>query len=506
MQQPERSPTALPPRPAAVVETHISTLFFVGDRVFKLRKAVQFGFLDFREREARRADCEREVALNRRLAPDVYLGVADVQIDGAPLDHMVVMRRLPEDRRLSTMAARGEDLSGWLRRVAAVLASFHASAVRSPEISRAATDLALRAGWEANFLEAEGFVGDVLDGAVEDEIRTRALRWLGGREGLLSARIARGRVCDGHGDLQADDVFCLDDGVRILDCIEFSDRLRYVDVCADVAFLAMDLERLGFPEEAASFLLDYQELADDRFPDPLVHHYLAARAYVRAKVCCLGAAQGAPGAAAEARGLQRIALDHLRRSQVTLMLVGGLPGSGKSTLASGLGAARSWTVLRSDEIRREESGPIAALIAEDPAGPYGPVATDAVYGELLRRAEGALGQAESVILDASWIDACQRDAARGLAARTSSELVELCCEVAPEEADRRILQRLAGGASESEATPQIREAMQRWMDPWGSATVVDTSRGDPAEAVAAGEAALASFKMSQSDTTDPDPP
>jgi len=496
MQQPERSPTASPPEPAAVVETHISTLFFVGDRVFKLHKPVQFEFLDFREREARRVDCEREVALNRRLAPDVYLGVADVEIDGEPIDHMVVMRRLPKDRRLTTIASRGEDLTGWLRRVAEVLASFHGSAARSPEISRAASGMALRAGWEANFLETERFVGTVLDDVDDGEIRGRALRWLDGREGLLSARITGGRVCDGHGDLQADDIFCLDDGVRILDCIEFSDQLRYVDVCADVAFLAMDLERLGFPEEAARFLLDYQELADDRFPDPLLHHYLAARAYVRAKVCCLLAAQGAPGAAAQARGFQRIALDHLRRSQVTLVLIGGLPGSGKSTLASGLGAAQGWTVLRSDEIRREASGPIAARIAQDPAGRYGPSATDAMYGELLRRAERALGQAESVILDASWIDARRRDTAREVAARTSSELVELCCEVAPEEADRRILRRLAGGASESEATPEVRETMRRRMDPWESATVIDTSRREPAEAVAAAESALASSQLS----------
>jgi len=474
-----------------VVETHISTLFFVGDRVFKLHKPVQFEFLDFREREARRADCLREVVLNRRLAPDVYLGVADIEIDGEPLDHMVVMRRLPRDRRLTAIVSSGGDLAGWLRKVAMVLASFHGSAARSPEISRAATSVALRAGWEANFRETERFVGSFLDDVDEGEIRRRALRWVDGREGLLSARIADGRVCDGHGDLQADDIFCLDDGIRILDCIEFSDRMRYVDVCADVAFLAMDLERLGFPEAAARFLLDYQEIADDRFPDPLLHHYLAARAYVRAKVSCLRAGQGAPEAAAQARAFQRIALEHLRRSQVVLVLIGGLPGSGKSTLASGIGAARGWTIVRSDEIRKEASGPIGARIAQDPAGRYGPSATDAVYGELLRRAERALGRAESVILDASWIDARRRDAAHEVAARTSSELVELCCEVAPEEADRRILRRLAGGTSESEATPEVREAMRRRMDPWESATVIDTSRGEPAGAVAAAETVLA---------------
>jgi len=493
MQRPERSPSPLPAERAAIVETHISTLFFVGDRVFKLHKPVRFGFLDFRDRTSRRADCEREVMLNRRLAPDVYLGVADVVLDGAPLDHMVVMRRLPEECRLTGIASTGDEFTGWLLAVAEALVSFHRSAARSPEISHAATAVALRADWEANFVETDRFVGEILDESDEVEIRRRALGWVDGREGLLAARIASGRVCDGHGDLQADDIFCLDDGVRILDCIEFSDQLRYVDVCADAAFLAMDLERLGHPEAAARFLLAYQELADDRFPEPLLHHYLAARAYVRAKVSCLRADQGAPGAAAQARELQRIARDHLRRPQVTVVLIGGLPGSGKSTLASGLGDARGWTILRSDEIRKEARGSLGERIAQDPAGHYGHDATDAVYGELLHQAERALGRAESVILDASWIDGRQRDAAREMAARTSSELVELCCEVPLGEADRRILRRLAEGSSVSEATPDVREAMRLRMDPWESATVVDTSRSETAEAVTAALAALASI-------------
>ncbi|MGA2836590.1 MAG: AAA family ATPase [Acidimicrobiales bacterium] len=490
MLRPERTPSALPPGQAAVVETHISTLFFVGDRVYKLHKPVRFDFLDFREREARRADSEREVMLNRRLAPDVYLGVADVAMGGELLDHLVVMKRMPEERRLTAVASRGDDLGGWLRRVAEVVDSFHRGATRSPGISQAATARAIRDGWEANFLETDRFVGTMLDTADEGELRRRARRFVDGREELFGDRISRGRVCDGHGDLQADDVFCLDDGVRVLDCVEFSDELRYVDVCADVAFLAMDLERLGYADEAARFLLDYQELADDRFPDPLLHHYLAARAYVRAKVCCLQAAQGAPGAASRALEFQRIALDHLRRSAVTLVLVGGLPGSGKSTLASGLGAARGWTVLRSDEIRKETDGAVGERIARDPSGPYGTAATDAVYGALLDRAGRALGRAESVVLDASWIDARRREAASELADRRSSELVELCCVVAPEEADRRIRIRLADGSSESEATPAVRESMGRRMDPWESATVIDTSQGEPAEALAAAEAAL----------------
>ena len=481
-----------PPEPAAVVETHISTLFFVGDRVFKLHKPVQFGFLDFRDREARRADCEREVELNRRLAADVYLGVADVVLDGVPLDHMVVMRRLPEDRRLTAVLSTGGDGAGWMRRVAGVLAEFHGGAPRSPGISAAATGAALRSRWEADFADMDPFVGTVLDAADEAEVRRRARRWVEGREALLESRISAGRVCDGHGDLQADDVFCLDDGVRVLDCLEFSDRLRHVDVCADVAFLAMDLEHRGFTEAAALFLDAYQERTGDRFPVSLLHHYLAARAYVRAKVSCLQESQGAPGAAGRARRFHRIARDHLRRATVALVIVGGLPGTGKSTLAGGLGAARGWTVLRSDEIRREVHGPVGVRIARDPRGPYGPAATGVVYDELLDRAGRALGRGESVILDASWIDARRRDAARDVAARTSSEIAELCCEVAADEADRRIVRRSARGTSMSEATPEVRGTMAERMDPWGAATVIDTARFGPADAVAAASSALAS--------------
>ena len=170
------------------IETHISMLFFVGDRVYKLRKPVEFGFLDFRDRATRQADCQREVELNRRLAPDVYIGVADLVMNGDPVDHMVVMRRMPETRRLAAMAAQGADLGPWLCRVAERLVSFHGQAERSPEISADATDLAIRTIWEDSFRENQPFVGTVLDGADETEIRLLVSRWIAGRTPLLDAR------------------------------------------------------------------------------------------------------------------------------------------------------------------------------------------------------------------------------------------------------------------------------------------------------------------------------
>ena len=470
---------------ARVVETHVSILFFVGDRVYKLRKPVAFDFLDFRGREARRDDCQREVALNSRLAPDVYLGVADIQVDGVPVDHMVVMRRMPDERRLARMAREGVDLDREVSSVARTLAAFHSKATRSPEISSAATSEALQANWEANFVETDPFVGPILDDQVEAEIHQLVDQWLKGREQLFSNRIATGRVCDGHGDLQAEDIFCLDDGVRILDCIEFSDRLRYGDVIADVAFLAMDLERLGRPEVADHLLADYQELAGDRFPASLLHHYIASRAYVRAKVACLRSGQGAPESAGQAVRLQALALSHLRQARVNLVLIGGLPGSGKSTVAAGLGAANGWTVLRSDDIRWE-----MGRTADDEAPPgylmarYSPTHTADVYKTLLQRAGCLLERGESVILDASWIDRYRRDEAHRVADRTASNLVEFCCDVHTDEAIARIERRLSQHADVSEATPKVRLAMEQAMDIWPSATVIDTTGATPEQSLA----------------------
>lgn len=470
-------------QPTQVVETHISVLFFHGERVYKLHKPVKFEFVDFRDREARRLDCEREVRLNRRLAPDVYLGVADIEMDGRPLDHMVVMRRMPEDGRLTSLLSRHPDDRSWVGPLASTMASFHAQAVRSPLISAEGTADRLRSRWKADFEECDRFVGPFLEVAVEAEIRSLVEQWIRGRAELLESRVAAGRVCDGHGDLQADDIYCIDDGVRALDCLEFSDTLRYCDVIADVAFLAMDLERLGHGNAATDFLTAYQTFADDNACATLVDHYIAARAYVRAKVTCLRAEQGVEGAAGEARHLQALALRHLRRAQVRLVLVGGLPGTGKSTVAAGIGAAHRWQVLRSDEVRRRLTAP--GLDGRGLfLGRYDADSTRQVYETLLETAERSLAFGESVVLDASWTDGRWRTAAAELADRTGSELVTLYCDADERVAIRRIQERRAEASDASEATPEVRTAMRRVADPWQATASIDTSAMTPTEAVA----------------------
>lgn len=482
--------------PARVVETHISVLVFIGDRVYKLHKPVHLDVLDFTDRAVREEDCRREVELNRRLAPDVYLGVADVVLEGEVVEHLVVMRALPEERRLATLVEQGAEIDHWLRELGVVLAAFHAGAARSPAISVAGAPAAVAGKWETDFAGTAPFVGAVLDAVVDREIRILVRRWVRRHHALLEERVAAGAICDGHGDLQAEDVFCLEDGVRILDCIEFSDQLRHGDVCADVAFLAMDLERLGRPDAAEHFVRHYEEHAGSALPEDLLHHYIAQRAYVRAKVGCLRVDQGEEGTVPLARRLHALAAAHLRRAGPPLLLVGGLPGTGKSTLATGLAAQTGWVLLRSDEVRHQlPSHPAEVAAGRDAAGElgagrYAPDAVRAVYAEMLARARRHLGEGEPVIMDASWVDAEERGAAGRIAEDAGGELIELCCRCDAAVATARISTRLAAAADVSEATPEVRDLLANRMAPWPSAVVVDTTRDDPAAALASALAIL----------------
>ncbi|MFE0020835.1 AAA family ATPase [Amycolatopsis sp. NPDC059021] len=471
-----------PPGWADVHETHIGAVFLLGDRAYKLKKPVDLGFLDFTSRQARERVCHREVELNRRLAPDVYLGVADVTgPDGEKCDHLVVMRRMPEERRLSTMVTTGEPCDVQVDRLARLLAGFHARAERSAEISAEGSRDAIRARWEASFTQIGPFHGPVLDPAGAAEIEHLTREFLAGREPLFDRRITDGRVVDGHGDLLADDIFCLDDGPRVLDCLEFDDRLRRLDGLDDVAFLAMDLERLGAADLAVRLLDRYAEFAGDPAPSALRHHYVAYRAFVRVKVACLRHAQGDESSAPLAREYAGLALHHLRRAKVRLILVGGLPGTGKSTVAAALADHLGASLLLSDRVRKEVAGLSPDVSAADDYrhGLYDPEHTDRTYAELAHRAGTLLALGETVVIDASWNAETHRKLATEIAARTHSDLVALRCHVPAATAAERLAAR---GPSFSDATPDVAAHMAADADAWPGAHPV-LCTGTPAESL-----------------------
>jgi aminoglycoside phosphotransferase family enzyme/predicted kinase len=471
--------SAVPSAGPGVAETHSALVFFVGDRAYKLKKPIDLGFLDFRTPEARRAACHREVELNRRLAPDVYLGVADVLgVDGRACDHLVVMRRMPSERRLSTLVHQGADVDAQLWELAHLVAAFHGRAEHSAAADEAASVTATRERWRTNTEEMRLLTDGGLDPELVERVQDLADAYLDGRDRLFAARVADGRAMDGHGDLLADDIFCLPDGPRVLDCLEFDDRLRMGDGLADAAFLAMDLERLGRADLGQRFLEHYAEHAGDAWPASLAHHQVAYRAQVRAKVSAIRAVQGDAGAAGAAAALLAIAAAHLDAGRVRLLLVGGLPGTGKSSLAGALGHGLGATVLRSDEIRKERAGLATdqAAPAAYGAGLYTDEATTATYQTMLEWAAAALAMGETVVLDASWTSARWREQARTIAATSHAEVVELRCDAPTDVAAARMARRAAKGVDPSDATPLIAARMAAHADPWPEATTITTAQ------------------------------
>lgn len=468
-----------------VVVTHVSVLHFTADRVFKFKRPLELPFVDLRELGARRRACEAELAVNQRLSPDVYLGVADLTLEGEIVDYAVVMRRLPADRQLSALVAAGKVDAKDIERLAHVLAVFHTKADRSEAVSAAARPDAISATWLSVARAVRHYCGEVLDERLLRELNDKASRFVEGHRPLFEDRIRRGHICDGHGDLLADDVFLLDDGPRILDGLDFDPTLRHTDVAADLAFLVMDLEAKGARRLAAELVWKYEQASGQQIPVALLHYYCAQRALVRCHVACLRAVEGAkarrPSAHAyanEARHLLAEARRHLDASETVLAVMAGVPGSGKSTITRAAASALGWTIMSSDEIRRELVGPETSgpLLEAEYPGAYNARITSETYDRLFHRVETALRHGHSVFVDATFIDPHYRRVISGLARSTCSILLLFECRIPLTVAVDRVEARLAVRTSTSGADGAVVRSLYGHWEPWEEAVVLDSEQ------------------------------
>lgn len=474
-------------------ETHISWLVFSGDRVYKIKKPVDLGFLDWRERTAREEACRHEVELNRRLAPSVYLGVGHFDEPDRGSEPVVVMRRLESDQSLSArLAAEDPSLGSAVEMIGEVLADFHARAGRGRAICRVGTLRAQRALWAKNMSELRAAAPDRTLAAALDEVDRLAAVYMTARRPLFNHRIRSGRVVDGHGDLLCDDIFLTGEGPQILDCLEFDERLRWGDVVADIASLSMDLEHHGRADLAELLVRRYQEASGDLWPASLTHLWTAHRALVRAKVAYLqlSEADRTQGVRLIQAGnsLIRQALVHLRRAQPRLILLGGLPGTGKSTLAEALGRAGGWPVVSSDHVRRHLAGTASPTGGPTTEGLYSPDRIEDNYRRVVAEALVQLRLGESVILDATWSQSRWRRLAIDGARSGGAEVVEFCCVADSRVAARRLQMRQlevrkGRATTESDATTEIAARMRARWDPWPEAREIDTSGEGALEAV-----------------------
>lgn len=458
-------PAAYPWHPDTVeyIETHVSWVYFAGDRVVKVKRPVAFPFVDHRDPERRHQSCLDEVRLNRRLTDGVYLGVVPIVLsadgfrvdgEGEPVEWATLMRRMPASRMLDVLLTSGQAPVDLADRLADRLVPFHRDL--SPTC---AGDAAI---WTAvvtdNLDEIAPFSGQALS-ARQFELVDQALRGFArDNAAFLDQRVATGWIREGHGDLRAEHVCVEPDHLQIYDCVEFNRDLRCADVASDLVYFLMDLTRLGARNVATDLLARYRAAGID-LPDALIRFYGAHRALVRVKVSCLELSD----ADAERRAdLIRNAADYLNMAsaaaltvQPALFVMTGLSGSGKSTVATSISRALDLDTIVSDVVRKELVGKAGLAKGRWREGLYAPQWTEATYEEMFARAETRRSAGEPVLLDGTFLDDRWRETAARLAETRHVPLVLVETVADPDVIARRISARQQQPGNITDATVEI---------------------------------------------------
>ena len=280
------------PEEVELIETHISLVFLTRGYVYKVKKPVDFGFLDFTSLDKRKYFCEQEVKLNRRLSPDIYLGVVEITFDqdrisfngkGQVEEYAVQMKRIPEELLLDKLLKKGQVNREMMEALSEKLARFYASAETNERIRNFGKPGRIKQDTDENFEQTKKYIDSVIPKPIYEEIQRRTNEFFRTRETLFHRRIVSDRIRDCHGDLRLEHIFWGKE-VSIFDCIEFNERFRYTDVAADIGFLAMDLDYQGREDLSEHLIRTYIEKSGDQDLSLLLDFYKCYRAYVRGKV------------------------------------------------------------------------------------------------------------------------------------------------------------------------------------------------------------------------------
>jgi len=415
------NPSSYPHKPRYVkhVQTHASHVFIVPPYVYKIKKPVNFGFLDFSTLDKRKYYCEKEVELNTRIC-EAYLGVEEISIrDGdfvfgkgdETVEYTVKMRRLPERYFLKNLLTRGRVTKDDLLSVIEKLVEFYNKLPVTKFISDFGRPERIRINIDENFSLSERFIGKTISKPTYDAIKFYNNNFFERKSHLFNERIHRGFIRDCHGDLHLEHINLSPQGVCIYDCIEFNERFRYIDIASDIAFVAMDLDFNDYSDLANFIVQEISKRMKDEKIFEVIDFYKCYRAYVRGKVESIRSTETEiPSEEREASQEKatryfRLALRYaLFGSRPALVVTFGLIGTGKSTLARSLSEELSCKVISSDEVRKEIMGvePTERRYEEFDKGIYTPNITDITYRELLNRGRRVIESGKTVILDASF--------------------------------------------------------------------------------------------------------
>lgn len=482
-------------RAVRVVETHISRIVLTGCRAYKLKKPVSLGFLDFSTIQARRFFCEEEVRLNRRLAPELYLGV--VGIGGTPdaprvgpaqpvLDYAVVMREFAASSLLSERLERGRPALDEVDAIAERVAAFHEAAPRAADGAPYGRPRAIVDAFSENLRQLDPLLSD---GAERSRFDVLA-RWLTDAGARLSdtfaARRAAGRVRECHGDLHAGNVARLDGRPCVFDCLEFSPELRWLDVADEVAFLAMDLECRGHAELAWRFLNDWLSTTGDYGAMAVIDAYRVHRALVRAKVARIRAVQRRRPTrrSAEAGHYLDVALRIARGGRPHVIAMHGLSGSGKTTLARRLGTALPAVLVRSDVERKRLSGlgPLDRASGAAARALYSAATSDRTLEAMSDIAGSTLAAGHAVVVDAASLSRGWRDRLRSTARTHGVPYTIVSCRAPRAVLLERVEGRTARSDDASDADVEVLRRQIETAGPLDEDELCDAIRVDTADA------------------------
>ncbi len=457
-----RKPAAYPEptRSVDLVQTHVSFLFMTDNYVYKIKKPVDFGFLNFLTLDRRRFYCNEEVRLNRRLCPDMYLGVVEVRESstgatfcgkGEIIDYAVKMKRLPADRMLDRLLAAGSVTIDDIRQIARIIARFHLTADRDENIDTYGSIDSIRRNWEENFQQIAEFVDTTLLSQDLRLIRERVNVFITQNAELFSRRVSGGFIRDCDGDIHSENI-CLADQIYIFDCIEFNSRFRYSDTAADIAFFLMDLDFHRQGPMGKAFLAEYIAATGDLELPKVLDFYKIYRAFVRGKVESLKLRDAIiPGndkkaAKEKAARYFRLARGYIVRSKLSpsLIITCGLMGTGKSTLATELAFELGLETVSSDTVRKELAGvfPASHVLEAYNVGIYSPESSESTYRELLRQADIALGEGRRILVDATFGRIRDRALFRALADRYGIPLYVIQVTCPEKTVEQRLNRRL----------------------------------------------------------------
>ncbi|MDO6460031.1 AAA family ATPase [Granulosicoccaceae sp. 1_MG-2023] len=444
------------------VETHISRLLIGPHEVYKLKKPVNFGFLDFSTLQRRKGFCEAEVRFNSRLAPQLYLGVVALDADGIPdsgepaVEYAVKMRRFDDSGMLDKLLDAGFVSVSDVICLAEDIGRFHlgAAVVTDPQFG---APRSISHWFDENFGQIRPLLGEpalinqLADIQAWGEAQKQALT------PLMQTRHDKGFIRECHGDLHPGNIVLHDEQFLLFDCIEFNDELRCIDVISDAAFLLMDLFYRGRRDLAYTFLDRYLQVTGDYEALPLLHFYIAYRALVRAKVALLTLQQSAAGERSALLGTYKryaaLAFEMSQPAAARLVITRGLSGSGKTTYSRALSRLSGMICLRSDVERKR----LAGLAETDPShsaadgGIYTPEFTERTYQRLAQLAALSLSHGYSVVIDATFLEKSRRDDFRALARSHGAGFSILNLFAPLSELEQRIRRR-RNDASEADIT------------------------------------------------------